>query len=182
MRILSYAAIVALFAAGAVPVSAQVHRMIMERQMHPVQVNRCEPQRNRTTTTSGWFPGYYPGGRPYYWTDIYGRQFYQYPYPARTTTSESPTLSIDYVNRTNETMKEIEFGLVARGSLVAEVRDVGTFSPGAEIKHRFGISPNVFPLGTALSRCVPLRISFENGSSWRNPRLPALNASIYRRP
>ena len=180
MRILSYAAIIALLAAGAAPVSAQVHRMMMERQSHPVQVNRCEPQRNRTSSTVGWMPGYYPGG-PYYWTDIYGRRYYQYPYPYRTTTSEAPTLSIDYVNRTNQTMKEIEFGLVARGALVAEVRDVGTFSPDAEIKHRFGISPNVFPLGTALSRCVPLRVTFENGTTWSNPHLPALNASIYRR-
>ena len=69
-------------------------------------------------------------------------------------------------------MTDIEFGLVANGRLVAEVRDVGTFSPGAEIKHQFGLNPNVFPLQTALSRCVPLRIIFADGTTWKNGHLP----------
>ena len=53
--------------------------------------------------------------------------------------------------------------------MVAEVRDVGTFSPGAEIKHQFGLSPNVFPLGTSIVECVPLKITFVDGSKWKNP-------------
>jgi len=179
MRILSYALIASLIAFGAAPVSAQMHRMMMTHQPHPVKVNRCEPQRNRVTSMNGWAPGFYPPGA-YYWTDIYGRRYYQYPY--RTTTSQSPMLSIDYVNNTAQTMKEIEFGLLARGTLVAEVRDAGTFSPNVEIKHRFGITSNVFPLGTGLPQCVPLRITFENGTTWRNPNLPTLNRSIYRTP
>ncbi len=79
-------------------------------------------------------------------------------------------------------MTEIEFGLVANGRLVAEVRDVGTFSPGAEIKHKFGLNPNVFPLQTSFAKCVPLHIKFADGTKWRNPNLPALQRSIYAHP
>ena len=56
----------------------------------------------------------------------------------------------------------IEFGLVARGTLIAEVRDVGKFSPNIEIKHSFGLSPNVFPIGTGLPQCVALRVTYAN--------------------
>jgi hypothetical protein len=142
----------------------------------PVQVNRCEP-RNRITTTSGYVPGYYPYGGRYYWRDVYGRNYYQPPFPS--TTHESPTLSIDFVNSTSKSMKTIDFGLVARGALVAEVRDVGEFSPGTKIKHEFGLDPNVFPLGTGLPQCVPLRIEFADGSSWQNPHLPKLMESVH---
>jgi hypothetical protein len=83
---------------------------------------------------------------------------------------------------TSEVMKDIEFGLVVHGNLVAEVRDVGTFSPGAEIKHEFGISPNVFPIQTSFARCVALKITFADGSKWKNPHLPALRRSIYGHP
>jgi hypothetical protein len=64
--------------------------------------------------------------------------------------------------------------------LVAEVRDVGTFSHGAEIKHTFGLSPNVFPISTGLPECVPLRITYENGKVWHNPRLPHANPGLYK--
>jgi hypothetical protein len=141
-----------------------------------IKVNACNPSLN-VSRTGGWVgysPGYW-GGR--YWYDVYGARFYQPP-----VTTTNPQLGIDYVNISDKTMHSIEFGLVASGELKAEVRDVGTFSPGAEIKHRFALSPNVFPIGTALSRCVPLRIKFADGSKWRNPGLPHRNSAIYYHP
>ncbi len=144
----------------------------------PVRVNRCDPTNHVTTTSTGYAPGYYPGGR-YYWRDPYGRNYYQYPYSVSTTTRENPRLSIDFVNSTDKSMKTIEFGLVARGMLVAEVRDVGKFSPGVEIKHEFGLNPNVFPLGTGLPQCVPLRIHYADGTTWQNPHLPKLAQSVH---
>jgi hypothetical protein len=114
----------------------------------PIHVNRCEPVQGMTTV-SGYSPGYYPAGR-YYWRDAYGHRYYQYPMTATTHTS-NPTLDIDYVNTSPKPLREVQFGLVAKGDLVAEVRDFGTFSQGAEIKHSFGLSPNVFPLGTGLA-------------------------------
>ncbi|MGZ3510220.1 MAG: hypothetical protein ACXWNK_02680 [Vulcanimicrobiaceae bacterium] len=77
-------------------------------------------------------PGFYPAGA-YYWYDVYGYRYLQPPIVG------DPTLSIDYINVSPKVTKEIEFGLSARGHLVAEVRDVGTFSPNVEIKHAFDL-------------------------------------------
>jgi hypothetical protein len=146
---------------------------------HPVQVNGCNPQRNVSYNWSGYTPGFYPGnvyGGYWGWPSVYGATYYQAP------VEHNPTLGIDYVNVTNVVMKQIEFGLLVKGSLVAEVKDVGTFSPGAEIKHEFGLSSNVFPLQTSFAKCVPLKITFEDGSHWKNPHLPAYRASMYGAP
>lgn len=166
---------VALCLGALLPAVAQAESM-----SHPIQVNRCNPQRNVTTMTSGYRPAYYPYGygygRYWGWPSVYGPTYYQYP------VEREPTLAIDYLNRTDVVMKEIEFGLVVRGELVAEVKDVGTFSPGAEIKHEFGLNPNVFPIQTSYAECVPLKIHFADGTMWKNPHLPALRRSIYGKP
>ncbi len=144
----------------------------------PVKVSKCLPIGPKTTVHySGYTPAYYPSGS-YYWRDPYGYRYRQYPVSANTHTT-NPTLDIDYVNVTHNPIAQIEFGLVAKGLLVAEVRDAGTFSPGAEIKHSFGLSPNVFPLGTGLAQCVPLRATYKDGTTWENPHLPSPNKSIY---
>jgi hypothetical protein len=144
----------------------------------PVRVNKCDPVQG-TTTISGFTPGYYPAAGRYSWRDPYGHRFYQYPLGVTAHTS-NPTLGIDFVNTGTKPLKEVEFGLVAKGVLVAEVRDVGTFSPGAEIKHEFGLNPNVFPLGTGLPQCVPLRATHDDGTIWTNPHLPKLKQTIYQ--
>jgi hypothetical protein len=142
---------------------------------HPIQVNGCNPQRN-AYMSGGYSPAYYPGGPYWGWPSVYGYNYYQYP------VNGNPTLSIDYKNATNVVMSHIEFGLVANGRLVAEVQDVGTFSPGAEIKHQFGLSRNVFPLQTGLAKCIPLKITFADGTKWKSPHLPALQRGIYAHP
>ncbi|MGR4066098.1 MAG: hypothetical protein ACLQPV_11725 [Vulcanimicrobiaceae bacterium] len=141
---------------------------------HPLRVTTCHPQQGQVyaPTYVGYAPGFYPR-YPYYWGDVYGARFYQPP------VATNPTLSIDYSNATQKDMSSIEFGLIARGQLVAEVRDVGTFSPGAEIKHRFGLSPNVFPLQTSIVECVPLRIHFADGTHWVNPAFHQIHRDIH---
>jgi len=146
---------------------------------HPIRVSACNPERNVTYNYAGYTPGYYPYAyRGYWgWPSVYGPMYYQPP-----VAQANPTLGIDYANATNVVMKQIEFGLIVRGALVAEVKDIGTFSPGAEIKHKFGLNPNVFPLQTSYAKCVPLKITFEDGSHWKNPHLPAYHASMYGHP
>jgi hypothetical protein len=131
------------------------------------------------TTVSGFTPAYYPARGPYYWRDPYGYRYHQYAYGSRTVHTTDPKLNIEFANVTAEPIREIEFGLVAKGRLIAEVRDVGTFSQGAVIKHGFALDPNVFPTGTAMHRCVPLRVTYQSGSVWTNPHLPKLNRSMY---
>lgn len=168
MRYSSVLLLGAMLAAAVIPAGAATMR-----SPWPIHVTTCDPQLNPSL---GYAPAYYPGV-PFFWRDIYGYRYYQPPI-ARA----NPTLSIAYVNKTQKVMQKIDFGLVASGRLVAEVRDAGTFSPGVEIRHEFGLSPNVFPLQTGLPRCVPLRITYADGTTWRNPHLPALRRSIYRRP
>ena len=170
----------ALVVAGAVMVlpalaySGAPHRTIAK----PLNVTGCNPQHG-TYMATGFTPAYYPVGAPYWgWPAVYGPAYTYYQYPVQG----NATLGIDYSNNTDIVMKKIEFGLVAKGNLVAEVQDVGTFSPGAEIKHEFGISRNVFPLGTGLAQCVPLKITFADGTHWTNPHLPALRRNLYRHP
>jgi hypothetical protein len=141
-----------------------------------ISINRCDPQSAAAVSGPayyGYSPGFYPG-RAYYWNDVYG-----YRYQQAALAGENGTLYLDYKNISPRVMKTIEFGLIANGHLVAEIRDVGTFSPQAEIKHQFGLSPNVFPLQTGLPRCLPLRIAYTDGTHWVNRNLPALQRKIY---
>ncbi len=148
---------------------------VMPSSSSLINVGLCDVQKpSRLPAYNAFTPGYYPF-TPFGWTDPYGYQFYQ---PALLPTSG--TLSIDYTNITGNVMKTIDFGLVARGRLVAEVRDVGTFSPKAEIKHQFGLNPNVFPLRTALFKCLPLHIVYADGTSWKNPQMPRSRKEIYK--
>jgi hypothetical protein len=146
-----------------------------------ILVKTCSPTRSETRSPVGprfgYTPGFYPGG-PYFWDDAYGYPYYQRP----VVVNHSASLQIDYVNITPQTMETIDFGLIANGRLVAEVRDVGTFSPNIEIKHAFGLNPNVFPLRTALPQCVPLRITYRDQATWVNPHLPRLQRAIYESP
>jgi hypothetical protein len=173
VRAAAATSIAALFASGvATPAIAQTSNPAAAT--HLIQVNRCDPQQsNSTVVYGGYSPAFYPAG-PYYWRDPYG---FRYAQPAIVSTNG--TLYLDYMNVGHGAMKTIDFGLVANGRLVAEVRDVGTFTPGAEIKHQFGLNPNVFPLRTALPHCVPLHIVYADGQTWSNPHLPAMQRAIY---
>lgn len=162
--------------AGAVVALAFPSMVRAQAPNHFIQIKRCDPERQVSAAPPyyGYGPAYYPPA-PYYWRDPYGYRYYQ----PNVIVNEAGVLYIDYVNVTPKVMGTIEFGLVANGRLVAEVRDVGTFSPHAEIKHQFGLNPNVFPLQTGLPVCVPLRIEFKDGTVWHNPHLPALRRELY---
>jgi hypothetical protein len=166
-------------AAPAMAPAATHHAPAVPRANQLVKIQHCSAALNINQSPGYVGPMYGPGWgyRGAYWGDAWGASFYQPP-----VTSALPQLAIDYTNVSHKTMKQIEFGLVANGILKAEVKDVGTFSPGAEIKHKFGISAGVFPLGTGLPQCPPLRITFDDGTKWRNPMLPPKNEHIYYHP
>jgi hypothetical protein len=145
----------------------------------PVKVNACKAIQNvATAPTFGYVPSQNIAGQ-HGWTDPYGNRLSQNPSPG-SQHGARPSLNIDWINTAPQPLKEVEFGLVAGGSLVAEVRDTGHFTQGAEIKREFGLSRSVFPLGTAHPRCVPLRATFQNGTVWTNPHLPPVPMSIYK--
>jgi hypothetical protein len=163
------------FLALTAPVAAQQRHYEFTHKLF--NITRCDAQANVSSTYGGYTPGFYPYARPWYWGDPYGYGFYQPP-----VTTTNPTMYVDFTNITNKVMKDIVWGLVANGRLVAEARDVGTFSPGAEIRHKYGISINAFPLQTAMPQCVALAVTFEDGTHVRNPNLPSERRQMYAAP
>jgi hypothetical protein len=139
----------------------------------PIRVLGCHPE-----AANERYPGYvsatYPMEAPYHWQDAYGFRYVEPPIAG------NPTLSIAYMNTSDTTAHTVEFGLVARGRLIAEVRDVGEFSPNTEIKHTFGLKKDAYPADTEDPECVTLRVVFTNGTRWENPHLPKMQQSIYQ--
>ena len=160
------------FVAIATPSTAQVpftHELF--------RVDRCEAHANVLAMPRGFRPGFYPAGRRWLWNDPYGFAFYQPPFA-----TTNPAMYVDFTNVTTHVMTSVVWGLVANGRLVAEARDIGTFSPGAKIQRAYGISINAFPLQTALPQCVALEVTFQDGARRRNPNLPPIQHSIYVSP
>ncbi len=85
------------------------------------------------------------------------------------------------MNTGADELKVVDFALVARSVTVAEVRDAGSFTQHAEIKHKFGVSPNIFPLGTGKPACVVTYVEFANGTKWTNPHLPPSDKTLYEK-
>ena len=81
-------------------------------------------------------------------------------------------LAVGYANQATIAATEVDFGLVARGSLAATAKDVGTFSTGVTIRHEFVVSPEIFPLRTSFLACIVLRVKYADGSVWHNPEPP----------
>lgn len=133
----------------------------------PLKVTTCEPEFYTGMPTYVGIAPYYPHFPYWQYTMNYPWNGFWYNPPVMLTSSA--TLTVNYSNQTQKVMKNIRFGLIANGMLVAEVRDVGTFSPGIEIKHDLPLSTNVFPIQTALPLCLPLEITFDDGSTWMNP-------------
>jgi hypothetical protein len=163
------------FVVSIAPAPAQQRHMEFTHRLF--RINRCDARANVSTSFSGFTPGFYPRRGPWFWTDPYGFGFYQPP-----VTTANPTMYVDFVNITNRVMTTIVWGLVANGRLVAEARDVGTFSPGVEILKSYGISINAFPLQTALPQCIALDVRFQDGTRARNPNLPPMHRSMYVSP
>jgi hypothetical protein len=134
----------------------------------PVRVDSCaanagSPGRTWSGTYGHYAPyGYYTNGRYMRGTGPYMGHAYSEP-------STPPTLAIGFANTSPKTATTVDFGLIAKGHNVAIVRDVGTFTTGAKIEHVFSLSPNVFPLGTSLYQCLPLHITYTDGTVWNHP-------------
>ncbi|HEX5274143.1 MAG TPA: hypothetical protein VFW34_02605 [Candidatus Rubrimentiphilum sp.] len=162
MKLLLGFAVLAAVTAAAVPCTAKANP--------PVQVTACGPASNLIGFDSvGFHPQAWtwamggPEDGPYYTImdpiDSFGPSMMP----------DHPALAVDYINQTTSVIRSIEFGLMARGRLIAEVRDVGMFSPATEISHDFRL-PNLW-IASGLT-CVPLSVTFSNGTIWNSPGHP----------
>ncbi len=136
-----------------------------------INVSRCHPKLNNNYD-SGYPPAAWSGASQVYnYYDVYGG------YPNQRPSSSTANLFIDYTNTTHKVMTSVEFGLTTSGVVIAEVKDSGKFAPGAEIKHRFSMGNGVVPLTNQPPVCMPLRITWADGTTWKAPHLPAINKS-----
>lgn len=101
------------------------------------------------------------------WIDPYG----YWHYGLSNFPSWDAFLTIGYKNEAALPATEIDFGLVAGGSLIAVAKDVGTFSPGVQIDHEFVVSGEIFPV-VSVPYCAVLRVKYADGSIWQNPLPP----------
>jgi hypothetical protein len=165
---------------AAVLLSTGIARSVATSGSSPVTLKHCEVVPGRTMVTGGggrFVPGFFPRSGPYVWRDPFGRMYRQWPTPARVSTTD-PALYVDYVNSASDPLEVVVIGLVTNGNLIAEVRDVGSFTQGATISRSFGLNPVILPL-TGLPQCVPLQAKFKNGTVWTHPHLPALSPRLY---
>ena len=135
---------------------------------NPIRIDKCVPESGAASSTPHYVPGYYPAGPDYSWRDVYKRRVYQPP-----AADSKPALLVAFVNTSPVAIANIEFGLVSRGTLIAQVRDVGSFLPGVESKRRYGVAGKA-PAIDGIPRCIALHVKWKNGTVWTNPNLPAL--------
>jgi len=136
--------------------SAAPAQTLQETPGSRILVTECDPHRHTATQAHPWIDPY---GTPH------------------EDQAHFPTwdafLGISYQNQATVAATEVDFGLVARGSLVAVAKDIGRFSPGVLIEHEFVVSSEIFPLGSAVPYCAVLRVKYADGSMWHNPSPPA---------
>ena len=145
--------LVACVLLAALPAAAQELRQTPGSR---ITVTQCAPHRHPA------------GYRGHPWIDPYGVYHNTSPFPYWVG-----FLGVAYTNNAPKAAKEVDFGLVSRGSLIAVTKDVGTFSTGTKIDHEFSLDPDVFPIGTAFPYCAVLRVKYADGSEWRNPNPPS---------
>ncbi|MBV8246548.1 MAG: hypothetical protein JOZ38_11535 [Candidatus Eremiobacteraeota bacterium] len=134
-----------------------------------VRISACSANLHTAADPQGYAPAAYTA-------DTFQDAFnFNYNQPPMSTAPAH--LSIAYTNISAKAMTSIQFGLLADNVLVAEARDHGSFAPRATIKHKLGLNLQVMIPGQ--QRCVPLVITFADGTKWRNPRLPPKGQSLY---
>ena len=139
----------------------------------PIAVMHCQPWPPGFSVSPAFVSGYYPQAGNFKWRDVYGSTYHQPPLVV-----PGPSLTVHFENVSAMALSEIEWGLVRKGKLIAEARDVGAFAPGGEIRRRYGLNPAVFPID-AIPHCIALHAMWKNGTTWTNPNLPPKEKALF---
>jgi hypothetical protein len=76
---------------------------------------------------------------------------------------------IDYINKSRHTAKSVTFAVGYRTSsshYLRKVTDVGSFAPGAEIRHKFDLYNDVTYAGKQTRGCAPISVVYKDGIRW----------------
>jgi hypothetical protein len=103
--------------------------------------------------------------RPY--NDFVESGFHVAPYRGAIRT----TLATEYENDAPSAATAVVFGVVLRGKLVGIGEDSGTFAHDARISHELTLTQDISNIASQ-TRCVVLRVQYENGTAWFNPDPP----------
>lgn len=79
---------------------------------------------------------------------------------------------IEYVIYGHKTVSSITFAVGYRNAaqhFLRTVTDVGTFSPGVTINHRFALYNDVTYAGAPTSSCMPVRVKYSDATLWIAP-------------
>jgi len=79
---------------------------------------------------------------------------------------------IDYIIYGKKNASQITFAIAYRNSashFLRTVTDVGTFSPGVEIKHHFDLYSDVTYAGEQVQSCVPTKVKWSDATLWIAP-------------
>lgn len=127
----------------------------MDTSNHPVQINSCAPELAGGTQSLFGVP----------------------------VASTSNGIKIQFTNESSKTADLINFGVDSNGEKFV-IRDVGTFSPGIEITHRYrNGAGQAFVLPAFISpnfKCKVDSVQFTDGTVWRygdNPPMPQAAAA-----
>jgi hypothetical protein len=82
------------------------------------------------------------------------------------TTTLPGAVAISFTNRKAATANDVVFGIEMNGHVAKRFNDVGSFSTGTTINHRF---PENNPTGRM--RVVVEKATFDDGSVWINPEV-----------
>jgi hypothetical protein len=111
----------------------------------PITITNCTLMQYVATPTYPWWRPFGP--------DVQGLSF-------------TDGIRIAYINRGPEVATRVAFLVNYRGD-IERIVDVGTFSPGVTIDHRFGQFEGDVWLGPKPNYCRPVAVRFVNGSFWR---------------
>ena len=117
---------------------------------NPIRVVRCQINQPVATVT---------------WIDSWGSSY--------TEPGTGSNVDIDFVNNGSQDAVAIEFGVLVKNTLVAEMRNSGKFSPGVVIQHNLGLNAAA-ALKIKKFRCTALRVTWADGSQWTSPELSTI--------
>jgi len=115
----------------------------------PIRVVRCQINQPVASVT---------------WIDSWGNSY--------TEPGTGNNVDIDFINNGTQEAVAIDFGVLVKNTLVAQMRNSGKFSPGVLIKHNLGLDSAALKLKTF--RCLALRVTWADGSQWKSSELSSI--------
>ena len=82
------------------------------------------------------------------------------------------TLDVTFVNDSPKPVRKVRFAVTTASGVLTMVDDVGQYAPGEIVRHRLRTKLKfLYIYGN--TRCVPVSVRFQDGTTWKNPSVPS---------